>query len=717
MLGWTADPYLYWVFELYVAGKGSPSKLVQHSGALSDLFGKHVAAMQECPVRNSRINKMKYAKQRFSSTAVPLQRSVLFFEAVWRFLVDVQTVRCGTEPGRHASHFLTNATAESLIQAAMMAEGADEHVQFRRFFDSDRWDATGAGMEIQRFLNNLSHLFIAPPGGQAACLRHGFVKYALDMLRTPHVCWSGGSQHVMGGPGAVTDAIVDRCLSRMANWLRLTVSAASAEFPRWQLVNALDALNLARHCSQQRDADGDMAASTKVNLERLAKAFDLDIHLLTEEFNTCLPGAKKCFRSEGTGASTDAWIHALQNLHRTALARHASPLATLLHVAQCWIGLSTSKVEQTFGKIKSVTSGDTRHCKPESESMEARLCADLRDADAAFKAIVFKEANVIWASLIPRQRAWGKARLGNFARGQTRKLDNSEQGFLRKRRAAVAAASGSVPSSSSGDIYRAAVTAGASTWNASHQAKEGKLETKRNASKYSGDHVLLPQDGLDAGMQTVAKAAMAKAHARFEKAKAKTQAMRKVFKRKYFPKANMPVYLCASTTAEDLDPCLQAITAAQMVRSRDPLEAVYYVTTNPGDPVNEITKLTAGLCGGMLVTPAWLTSMGARGLATMAIPALKVKRKLWISKRFRSAKPAIAQTIDKALASPDSCWAACTKEVFVNGAIKTPPPLNVLGLVTRTEKDDLGVRSAMDLNGLLSLVFKLDPMRASMGTS
>ena len=101
----------------------------------------------------------------------------------------------------------------------------------------------------------------------------------------------------------------------------------------------------------------------------------------------------------------------------------------------------------------------------------------------------------------------------------------------------------------------------------------------------------------------------------------------------------------------------------------------------------------------------------------MAIPALKVKRKLWISKRFRSAKPAIAQTIDKTLASPDSCWAACTKEVFVNGAIKTPPPLNVLGLVTRTEKDDLGVRSAMDLNGLLSVVSKLDPMRASMGTS
>ena len=79
MLSWKSDPYLWWVFELFVAGKGFPSKLVQHSGALSDLFAKHVVALQESAIRNSRIRKMKYAKQRLSSSAVPLQRSVLFF--------------------------------------------------------------------------------------------------------------------------------------------------------------------------------------------------------------------------------------------------------------------------------------------------------------------------------------------------------------------------------------------------------------------------------------------------------------------------------------------------------------------------------------------------------------------------------------------------------------------------------------------------------------
>ena len=130
MQSWRCDVYLQWVYELYVTATGSPTKLFQHSGALSDVFGKHVAALQHSPARTSRIQKMKFVPQRFSSTAVPLQRSVLFFDAMWRFLVDVQATRAGTDPGRQASHFLGTCTAESLVQAAMMAEGAVEHIQF-----------------------------------------------------------------------------------------------------------------------------------------------------------------------------------------------------------------------------------------------------------------------------------------------------------------------------------------------------------------------------------------------------------------------------------------------------------------------------------------------------------------------------------------------------------------------------------------------------------
>ena len=77
---------------------------------------------------------MKYAKARFNSTAVPLQRSVLLFEAVWRLCVDVVVTRAGRDPAKIAAAFLANITTEAVIQAAMMADAADEHMLIRLFF-------------------------------------------------------------------------------------------------------------------------------------------------------------------------------------------------------------------------------------------------------------------------------------------------------------------------------------------------------------------------------------------------------------------------------------------------------------------------------------------------------------------------------------------------------------------------------------------------------
>ena len=73
MLSWKSDPYLWWVFDSWISRKGSPTKLIQHSPALQQLYASHVRALM-----NPRISKMKYARQRFSSTAVPLQRCAMF---------------------------------------------------------------------------------------------------------------------------------------------------------------------------------------------------------------------------------------------------------------------------------------------------------------------------------------------------------------------------------------------------------------------------------------------------------------------------------------------------------------------------------------------------------------------------------------------------------------------------------------------------------------
>ena len=561
MLSWKSDPYLWWVFDSWISRKGSPTKLIQHSPALQELYGSHVRAL----IAKSRISKMKYAKQRFSSTAVPLQRCVMFFKALWRFCIDVQATRAGTDPARYARKFLSEVTAESVVQAAMMAEAADEQLLFRRFFDHDKWDATSVALEINAFLNKLSSLFITTdPAAPAGCLRHGFVKYAIEGLATPHVCWVDGKQRIIGGPGAVTPAIIQRCLSRMANFVRLTVAAASAEFPRWQVVQALGVLNLEHRVHRQRGRPQQPPAEQKQNINRLAQAFALDPDLLEDDFLTCESAATARFVQAGNGNSTAAWIGAITQLHRGVQARlQASPLARILHIAQCWEGLSTSKVEQTFGAIKSIVTGLHRHCTSANENMEARLCSDLRGASQEFKKRVFQAAKLIWCDLIPRSRASGKDRFGNFTRGLKRKAKqcDSEQGFLRKRRAAATAATSS---SSTGDIYALAVAAGAATWSKEHQTCEDKWEIKRDATKYSGEHTMLPEDDVDPEMLRVARIARAKAAASAEKARAKLKSLRRVFQKRKWTFNGMPVCLCESLCGQSRSRCQSVITKHKM---------------------------------------------------------------------------------------------------------------------------------------------------------
>ena len=399
-------------YQLLVAAKGSPSKLVQHSPALADIFGRHIQELETCPVRGSRVRKMKYVKHRFNSSAVPLQRSILFFEAVWRFCMECLAVRAGTEPAKQAGEFLQNVTEEAVIQAAMMAEAADEHLLLRRWFDSDAWDAASIGRQLDSFLNKLRYMSIVPPGspiGKAGCENHGFVQYAIQMLSQPHVAWVRGTQCVLGGPNSVTRDIMSRCLSRMANWIRLTIAAVSAEFPSWQLTCALEIFELRSDAHHDDEAAAPAAAEAATKFERLATAFGLDLPLLREEYAACEHVASAAYRQRGIGTNADAWAIAVQKLHarsKSDLAR--SPLARLVHILQCWTGLSTSAIEQSFGKAKSVVTGDHRHCSEVNESMEARLACDLRGAPEAYQAKVFKEAGLMWTDLWVRTRTRGK---------------------------------------------------------------------------------------------------------------------------------------------------------------------------------------------------------------------------------------------------------------------------------------------------------------------
>ena len=140
---WMSDPFLGAVFDLFIGCRGSITNLIQHSPDLQRIFNEHCRNMTG-PMKAKFIRNLQYAKQRFNSSQTPLSRFVLFFEAIWATAVTISTVRRGTKsrdgrsPEDDANFFLEQCFEERYLQAAMMADAAEENLMVVRFFDNPR---------------------------------------------------------------------------------------------------------------------------------------------------------------------------------------------------------------------------------------------------------------------------------------------------------------------------------------------------------------------------------------------------------------------------------------------------------------------------------------------------------------------------------------------------------------------------------------------------
>ena len=176
----------------------------------------------------------------------------------------------------------------------------------------------------------------------------------------------------------------------------------------------------------------------------------------------------------------------------------------------------------------------------------------------------------------------------------------------------------------------------------------------------------------------------------------------------------MPVHLCESLCGQSRSRCQSVITKHKMENCSDLFKGIYFVTTNPAEPPHEL-KLVASLCGGMLVTPEWFCSQGCSGLGLRAVAAISIARRLWVSAHFRRDHPAAAAQIDRALHLPESKWRACSKDAFATAALKSPPSMQVLALMTTTAASAVATRNAFDLDGFLDFVFKINQGASSIG--
>ena len=225
---------------------------------------------------------------------------------------------------------------------------------------------------------------------------------------------------------------------------------------------------------------------------------------------------------------------------------------------------------------------------------------------------------------------------------------------------------------------------------------------------------MLPRDGLDKGVEDFAKAARAKAHAKAEAAQAIRKRKKSAFDRKILPLAGMTVHLCKLLSDDARKQC-QHQTRLLRLTEADRANAVFFICDNPAQPRSQYTKLAVAMSGGVVATPEWLVSGGHKCVAVSAIPAVEqAKRRLWVSESFSKQNPILGAIVRSSMAAMKSRWTPCSKDNYITDALKATPPWCTLALVTKREREALGVRTALDLVAFNNMFFRTDQSRSSM---
>jgi hypothetical protein len=344
----------------------------------------------------------------------------------------------------HAKSFLEFLDTERLLQAAMLADAADECLQFTRQLDSEDTDSSALNDEVGQYLERLTLLFT-----QGQCIT--LPGYTSFMLKNLQRCRAIRLDHdtiiTLGCPHGVPPDIINRCLSRMRNFTVVAKEVLEAEFPSYDLNRSFCIFNLARSGGGVTPPhEGvDMPDDVSCNFRRLAQAFNVDFLELVTQYNDHLPIARR-LKSVTGSSNHDAWSEALQKTQRHSKSSH--PAGALIPVLQRYLcyTVSTAKVEQSFSKLKRILG---EQCLGGSSTFEARLVKVVLDrtgTSADDKRI--HRARALWAEHWARCRRPYSGRLDKGIARPHR--HHGERQWIRVRRDVVGRAAACRPGSGDG---------------------------------------------------------------------------------------------------------------------------------------------------------------------------------------------------------------------------------------------------------------------------
>ena len=411
---WKADPYLHETFQTLVAGKHSLTQLIEHSDDLKKTFNEQVQRILDSEVRGEHIRNLQASKHRFSSQQKPSGRGCLFFDALWSTAEIVLTTRSETKKPRDvATQFFEFVCEERCLTWGMLADAGDESMVITRWHDTGSGDLAHMVELLVTYVENLDSLYL-----QESCLATGYTHHMLKILQRPRVVMLKGAAKVLGGPGAVSADIVRRCISRMANWVKLTMKTIQAEWPDFGLLNAFSILNL-NYCSatpvKGANAQHDMW------IERLAVGLNVsEVDLrgqLVDYHHAALRWFLRC--PENTRVSAEAWKQSMLDLSRQASRDHPSQaLSKVVRALNCFRGLTTSTVERICSRSQLQNPINKRDSWSEGRERDDLTVAVGCRPDEVNKIVDL--ARQIWAEFYGVPRQSGPARSRRWDTGRSK---------------------------------------------------------------------------------------------------------------------------------------------------------------------------------------------------------------------------------------------------------------------------------------------------------
>ena len=454
-------------FNAFIEGSESIVKTIVHSPDIKKIFQNRVQQMTTSgDLVAGRIRDLSSAKQRFSSTQKPLCRFVLFFDAVVATAYELQTRRAGTAHGKRGTHFLEFIDEERMLTLAMLADAGDEASAVVRFFDTRDHDISEAPVILSDFLSRIDVLFLRRGCLSSVGRHHTYTSYTLDTLQDPRpLRVQEGRRTIVrsfGGPSSVPLELIDRCLSRMAAWVRLSMETVRAEFPDWEVITAFGALNLKINLRGNFITD---------SLTRLAQTFDVDPSALEVQFTDFHKTAAKKHQQGAT--NYDAWKESVSAVDmsssQTKARHHRQALREIIARYGAFLGASTSCCERSFSSLVKAVG-------PERSSMSVvGMLNDLKlyllaGSDCHRDEKIIDGAVKVWLLTLPPVRKSGKDRRTRWVSGLPTHRTNRtvETNFVAHRRLIVSEMSAKSKKRTFSDMQSAAVQLSGSAWSDGH---------------------------------------------------------------------------------------------------------------------------------------------------------------------------------------------------------------------------------------------------------